>query len=85
MWFQGQTTYLALRGQGKDPLFYFEDGRALTRSCLVAEVRSVLEMCDLRPQDYLGHSFRIGAAATAAACSIPAEMIMTLGHWRGQG
>ena len=50
----------------------------------MAEIRSILEMCDLRPQDYLGHSFGIGAATTAAACCIPAEMIMTLNHWKIQ-
>ena len=76
--------YLAIRGQGEGPLFYFKDGRALTRSRLVAELRKVLEVCSLRPQDYSGHSFRIGAATTAAACGVPAETIMTLGRWKSQ-
>ena len=76
--------YLAVRGRGDGPLFYFQDGRALTQSRLVVELRKALEACDLRPQDYLGHSFRIGAATTAAACGVPAETIMTLGRWKSQ-
>ena len=76
--------YLAIRGPGEGPLFYFKDGRALTRSRLVAELRKTLAECNLRPQDYAGHSFRIGAATTAAACGVPAETIMTLGRWKSQ-
>ena len=30
---------------------------------------------------YAGHSFRIGAATSAAAAGIPAHMIQALGHW----
>ena len=76
--------YLAVRGPGEGPLFRFEDGRALTRTRLVTEVRRSLAGCNLRPQDYSGHSFRIGAATTAAACGASAETIMTLGRWKSQ-
>ena len=37
-----------------------------------------------KAEDYAGHSFRIGAATTAAACGVPAEVIKTLGRWKSQ-
>ena len=69
--------YLVIRDQGKGPLFYFKDGRALICLCQV-------EAYDLRPQGYSGHSFRIRAATTAVACGVPAEAIMTQGYWKSQ-
>ena len=38
----------------------------------------------MKAEDYAGHSFRIGAAMTAAACGVPAEVIKTLGRWKSQ-
>ena len=76
--------YLAVRGPGEGPLFRFKDGRALTRSRLVAVVRDALARAGLKPEDYSGHSFRIGAATTAAACGVSVDTIKTLGRWRSQ-
>ena len=39
--------YLTIRGPGEGPLFYFNDGRALTRSRLVVELRKKLAEYDL--------------------------------------
>ena len=76
--------YLALRKPGEGPLFRFESGQALTRPCLVSAVRKALAEAGLTPEDYAGHSFRIGAATTAAACGVPVDTIMTLGPWKSQ-
>ena len=76
--------YLAIRGPGEGLLFRFKDGRALTRTHLVAEVRRSLAGCDLRSQDYTGHSFIIGAPTTAAACGVSAETIITISRWKSQ-
>ena len=77
-------SYLVLRGRGEGPLFKFKDGRALSRPRLVSELRKALAEAGLKPENYAGHSFRIGAATTAAACSIPVEVIKTLGRWKSQ-
>ena len=37
-----------------------------------------------KPEDYAGHSFRIGAATMAAACGVPVDTIKTLGRWKTQ-
>lgn len=74
--------YLVLRGPGEGPLFRFEDGQALTRSRLVSEIRNTLSGLGFKPEEYAGHSFRIGAATTAAACGVPVDVIRTLGRWR---
>ena len=77
-------SYLVLRTKGEGPLFKFKDGRALTRPLLVSELRKALAEAELKPENYAGHSFRIGAATTAAACGVPVEIIKTLGRWKSQ-
>ena len=77
-------SYMALRGPGVGPLFRFEDGRPLTRPRLVSALRIALANVGLNPGDYSGHSFRIGAATTAAACGVPVDTIKTLGRWKSQ-
>ena len=76
--------YLALHGKGHGPLFRFKDGRPLTRPRLVTAIRTALEAAGFNPGDFAGHSFRIGAATTAAACGVPVDVIKTLGRWKSQ-
>ena len=76
--------YLAVRGQGEGPLFRFSDGQPLTRQRLVLAVRRALAAAGYRSEDYAGHSFRIGAATTAAACGVPVDVIKALGRWKSQ-
>ena len=56
----------------------------LTYPRLVSAVRKALAEVGLTPVDYTGHSFRIGAAITAAACGVPVVTIMNPGYWRSQ-
>ena len=74
--------YMARRGPGEGPLFRFQSGLPLSRSRLVAALRDVLGEAGYNPEEYAGHSFRIGAATTAAACGISVETIKTLGRWK---
>ena len=74
--------YLCVRGPGEGPLFRFEDGRPLTRLRLVAAMRLALEKAGINQTDYCSHSFRIGAATTAAEKGIEDSVIKTLGRWK---
>ena len=60
------------------PLFIWNDGRYLTRSSLAAVLAKV------KPENIenmSSHSFRIGAATTAAAAGHPRWLIQALGRW----
>ena len=71
-------SYLSVRGTQRGPLFLFEDGRFLTRVRFVEAVRSALLSAGVDHQKYCGHSFRIGAATTAAARGVEDSVIKTL-------
>ena len=74
--------YFALRGDKEGPLFQFHDGRSLTRKRFMQVVCNVLTKAGVDRQVYASHSFRIGAATTAAHCSISNSVIQTLGRWQ---
>ena len=73
--------YLSVRGMSPGPLFRFEDGRVLSRQLFVEAVCDGLRKAGIDQDKYCGHSFRIGAATTAAAKGIEDSLIKTLGRW----
>ena len=75
-------SYLAVCSLIPGPLFTYPDGPPLTREQLVKHVRAALSLKGFDVSRYSGHSFRIGAATTAAARSIPDSTIQMLGHWQ---
>ena len=75
-------SYLVLRGNGDGPLFHFQDSQPLTRTRLVAAVRQTLKAAGFNPDNFVGHSFRIGAATTAAVGGVPVDVIKMLGRWK---
>ena len=75
------ASYLVKRGQEPGPLFQFQNGAFLTRQRFVYHIHSALEKAGVDPTKYNGHSFRIGAATTAAAKGMEDSMIKTLGRW----
>ena len=75
------VSYLQHRRTDTGPLFRFEDGRLLTRARLVEFLRSGLKEAGVDDSKYCSHSFRIGAATTAAKVGIEDSVIKTLGRW----
>ena len=58
--------FIVARGSSPGPLFTFQDGSYLTRAKFVDLVREALQRVGVDQRRYCGHSFRIGAATTAA-------------------
>ena len=52
----------------------------LIRDLLNSKIRNLLFSCGV-VGDYTGHSFRIGAATTAARVGLPVHLIKTMGRW----
>ena len=63
------------------PLFTFQSGSFLTRDRFTSETRLLLSKGGLDSSEFAGHSFRIGAATTAASANLPPWRIKVLGRW----
>ncbi len=76
--------YLHMRSKfhvTSEALFVLPSGQMMTRSFFVSSLRHLLQRLGL-PQDlYCGHSFRSGAATSAARAKIPDHLIRVLGRW----
>lgn len=64
-----------------DPLFINDIQRPLTRTFFVSKLKQSITRLGLDHTAYTGHSFRIGAATTAAAVRLEDHLIRTLGRW----
>ena len=73
--------YRAIRPATCGPFFIYKDGSPLTRDRLVAAVRKRLADANIDTTGYSGHSFRVGAATTAARVGLGDAMIKMLGRW----
>ena len=74
--------YLSYRRSSPGPLLTFNDGRSLTWSIFVEAVKRALDTAGVDSSQYYGHSFRSGAATTAATRGIGDATIMIVGRWR---
>ena len=74
--------YLAVCGSQEGLLFKFRNNSPLTKSKFVAKFRQLLQQAGFDSSLYSGHSFRIGAATTAAANGVEDSTIQTLGRWK---
>ena len=74
--------YLARRPvHGHSPLFITEDGTPFTKMHLIKLLHATLREAGINPEFYKGHSFRIGAATTAAALGLQDSTIQKMGRW----
>lgn len=64
-----------------NPFFVTKEGSVLTRSYFVDKLKFLLSKLGYNPENYNGHSFRIGAATTAQEARIEDHVIKTLGRW----
>jgi len=74
--------YLFLHGSHPGPLFIMQDHAYLTRA--QTKLRVILKSADIDDSKYASHSFRSGAATTAAEVSIPNVHIKMLGRWKSE-
>ena len=73
--------FIVARGTSPGPLFTFQDGSYMTRARFVELVRDALQRAGVSQKRYCGHSFRIGAATTAAQKGLKICIIKILGRW----
>jgi hypothetical protein len=73
--------YLAIRPAGPGPLLLHHDSHPLLRDQFIAAVKAALQSAGLVNTLYSGHSFRIGAATSAASAGVPAHLIQAMGRW----
>ena len=73
--------YLAVQGGSPGPLFRFMNGLPLTHPEFVSRVKTALQSLGYPAKDFAGHSFRAGAASTAAAMGIQDSVIKAPGRW----
>ena len=74
--------YVRVRQDEPGPFFVSRVKTPVTKAWLVQQVRHVLRSLGLPQDDYAGHSFRIGAATSAALAGIEDSTIQALGRWR---
>ena len=65
------------KGSPPGPFFVFSNGAPLTQEKRVKKLRSALGTAGVKADGYAGHSFRIGAATTAASKGLPDSYIRT--------
>ena len=74
--------YVANRGDSRGPFFLTTTKSTLTKAVFVMELRKLIAALGLPDSNYTGHSFRIGAATSAALAGVEDSTIQLLGRWQ---
>lgn len=70
-----------VRPDAATALFVDAAGRVITAQQFTHDLDAVVHMANLSHYFIKPHSFRIGAATTAASIGIPGESIQRMGRW----
>lgn len=73
--------FFTIRKPESGALFSFMDNTPVSRSFFTTQLRASAQFAGLPHSNIKGHSFRIGAATTAASMGIPEEKIQLMGRW----
>lgn len=68
-------------GFSPEPLFLTPEGFPMSSAWFLKHLKLLLAASNLPPSQFSGHSFRIGAATSAAAQGIPTSTLQQLGRW----
>lgn len=78
---QALFTYLQFFNHRVGPLFQTMDGLPVTYSKVTSYLKTAIQFIGLDPNNFKGHSFRIGAATHAASLGYSQNIIQKLGRW----
>ena len=73
--------YCVVRGTTPGLFFIDRKGQGITKAWFIGQLRSTLANVGVPQNHYSGHSFRIGAATSAALAGVEDSTIQTLGRW----
>ena len=73
--------YIKVRGDQPGPFFLDASRATVTKPQFITQIRGILSALGFPQHQYAGHSFRIGAATTAATMGVEDSMIQVLGRW----
>jgi hypothetical protein len=81
--FSAMVKFLKIRPRTSKfaPLFLLPNGAPLSKAFFKSHLTTVIKSCSLSPSLYTGHSFRIGAATSAAERGISTSAIKIMGRW----
>lgn len=79
---QALVDYISMRGSRPGAFFVDSSFKAVSKSWFIPQLRQMLGAIGLPQDQFAGHSFRIGAATTAAMIGMEDSMIQTLGRWQ---
>ena len=66
------------------PLFIFSNGSVLTKTLFIKQVQLLLISCGISPNQYSGHSFRVGGATDAASSGLQDWELKVMGRWTSE-
>jgi len=78
---QAAVAYMAVCGSSEGPYFRLSCSHPLTKPYFTSHIREALQAIGLPESQFASHSFRIGAATTAASAGLEDSTICTLGRW----